>query len=107
MFDTDEIEVICQEYAEGMSPQEIADKHFCSRPTIRNYLKRAGVHLRNYHGSISKKVTGYPTAMIMHDWDSGMKAEVIARTYKFKDKDCLYSFIKRERMNGYKFKRRK
>jgi uncharacterized protein (DUF433 family) len=106
MFDTEEIQVICQEYLSGMSPQEIADKHYCSRPTIRNYLTRAGIQLRNYHGSIRKAFNRYPTAMILHDWQSGMKADMIVRIYKLKNNDCLYSFVKRMRKNGYKFDRR-
>lgn len=104
-MDEDEIQIICQEYLSGKTPNELATMHYCSRPTIRNYLKRKGIPLRAYQGK--PHTTSKPTAMILHDWQSGMKAENIVRTYGFKNKDCLYSFIQRKKKQGYNFKRRK
>lgn len=104
-MDKDEIQLICNEYSRGKTPLEIALKHFCSRTMIRNYLKRCGIQLRN-HKEASCKST-QPVAMILHDWQSGMKADEIVHTYGFKNDDCLYSFIQRKKKQGYEFKRRK
>ena len=101
-MDEDEIQEVCKEYLNGMTPQELADKHYCSRPTIRTHLIRKGVAIRSV-----KQKTKYNVAMILHDWQSGMSTQMIASTYGFSNKDCAYNYIRRMRANGYKFNRRK
>lgn len=115
----DEIQTICQEYLSGMTPQKIADKHYCSRPTIRNYLIRCGVQLREKYQKPKPRVVKigherkvnnkprYPIAMILHDWQSDMSIEKIANIYGFKSRENASRFVKRMRKNGYKFDYRK
>ena len=97
-----EIELVCKEYLSGMTPQAIADNHYCSRPTIRNHLIRCGITLRKIY-----QEPRYPVAMILHDWQSGMSTQMIASTYGFSNKDCAYNYIRRMRASGYKFGHRK
>lgn len=102
--DKDEIEQICKEYLQGKSPQELANKYYCSRPTIRNYLIANGIELRSKKIKIHDK--DRPRAMILHDWNANVDSRKLMKTYKFDNINSLHCYIKRMRNKGYNFKSR-
>ena len=89
----EEADLICKQYEQGQSLQELAEEHYCSTTTIASLLESKGVARRG------KGKCKYNRAMILNDMNAYVPIPVISSKYKISI-PYLYNMASQMRKDG-------
>lgn len=85
----------------GETHRQLADKFYCSAPTIGRVLRANGISGRQ------GAWRAYPAAMIQHDYNAGVASSTIIRKYRMKNRHALKNLIHHYRQQGWFFRARR
>ena len=97
-------QMVAQEYQQGMSMEQLAEKYGCWRTSIKHALARQGVPLRRRGGVTQPLPEGLGEALCA-DWHAGMSQRAIAEKHGLTE-DKVYKILRRFPALGRKLIRR-